>query len=655
MLLIKRVLVLACILITGILAAQTPRVISTKDKKLIKNFEKAFIAYQNKNLKEAESLLEKSVAKEPNFIEAHALLFDIYLDRENREKAIYHGDEILRINPRFSSSHLFFLAALKRESGMYAEAKEHLEMFLTIPSRNKNFDGFAKRDLANCIYAMEAIKNPLPFEPVNLGPGINTDKPEYFPCLTGDDRVMFFTRLIPNKFAFNGMHEDFFISQRSKEGIWGESVNFTQINSLMNEGAGTISADGSLFIFTGCEIYGDYGKGRTGEGSCDLFYSRRVGDAWATPKNLGKTVNTRNWESQPSLSADGRTLYFVRGTSGGRGVSNQNIYVTYQTEPDRWSTPKKLPDNVNTEFNEESVMIHPDGKTLYFSSDGHPGMGGLDIFVTRLQPDGSWSTPQNLGFPINSGADENSLLVDSKGYLAYFASDRPGGFGDLDLYSFELPENAKPIPTNYAKGLVYDVETKKPLEARIELENLSNGEKQSDLFSDKANGNFLMMLPTGNDYALSVNKPGYLFYSANFTLELSNSNSAFNPFEIEIPLTPIKAGGVVVLNNIFFDFDSFRLKDESKIELNRLHKFLVDNPSVRIEISGHTDNVGSASYNKNLSNSRAKSVVEFLIEKGIEGSRLTFVGYGSEKPIASNDTEAGKAKNRRTEFKVLDI
>jgi outer membrane protein OmpA-like peptidoglycan-associated protein/tetratricopeptide (TPR) repeat protein len=634
--------------------AQGPRVVSTTDKKLIKSFEKAYDAYQGRNVEEAIKIMEKAVDKNPEFQEGNALLFDLYLEMGDRNKAIFYGDQLLSVNPNFSSGHHFFMAGIKRELGRYEEALKHLEKFFSMPYRSKQFEEVALRDIESCRFAIEALKNPKDFNPINLGEGVNSKFPEYFPCLTGDDQIMFFTRLIPNKNAFNGVHEDFFISVKDEQGNWGSAQNFKQINSIMNEGAGTISADGSLFIFTACEIFDDYGQNRTGFGSCDLFFSRRVGDSWTEPKNMGRPVNSKAWESQPSLSADGRTLYFVRGISKGRRVDNQDIFVTYQTEQDKWTTPIRLPDNINTPFSEESVMIHPDGKTLYFSSDGHPGMGGLDIFVTRKQPDGSWSNPENLGYPINSGADENSLLVDSQGALAYFASDREGGFGDLDLYAFELPEELKPIPTTYAKGIVYDNDNRKPLGARLELENLTTGEKTNDLFSDASNGNFLMMLPLGNDYALSVSKPGYLFYSQNFTLK-GEGLSASNPYIIEVPLLPIKAGGVVVLNNIFFDFDRFELKAESRIELEKLTEFLTQNPSLKIEISGHTDNQGNANYNKNLSNNRAKSVVDFLVDKGIEKDRLSFKGYGAEQPLADNSTEEGRAKNRRTEFKVIDL
>jgi outer membrane protein OmpA-like peptidoglycan-associated protein len=306
---------------------------------------------------------------------------------------------------------------------------------------------------------------------------------------------------------------------------------------------------------------------------------------------------------------------------------------------------------INSRGKEESAHIHPDGKTLYFSSNGHVGMGGLDIYVSQKMPNGKWSEPINLGYPINTHKDENSLLVSPNGEIAYFASSREGGFGNLDLYSFVLPKEVRPTPVTFAQGLVVEAETKKPVEAKLRLSAVSSQSLISQLNSDAVSGEFLIALPAGQTYALSVTAEGYLFHSENFSLMENKSNE---PYALTVELQKIKPGSAIVLQNIFFDLDKDQMKMESLSELQELAGFLEANPEVRIEISGHTDNQGASEYNEALSLRRANAVKKHLVEReSIGTSRLETMGYGDSKPISPNDTEEGKAKNRRTEFKVL--
>ena len=406
-------------------------------------------------------------------------------------------------------------------------------------------------------------------------------------------------------------------------------------------------------VFTACELYGDlnYGDNRKGLGSCDLFYSTNIGGQWSAPQNLGGGVNSNLWESQPSLSADGRELYFVRGARSRSGVvAGMDIMVAEKIGENRYGNVRPLSDVINTPEDESSVLIHPDGQTLYFSSQGHPGFGGEDLFVSRRDANGEWGKPLNLGYPINTVRNENSLLVSAKGDLAYFASDREGGQGGLDLYSFYLPDGTKAIPVAYVKGVVIDNLTKKPLKADFQLYDLETKELIVDSKSDPKDGSFLITLPENRSYALSVDKDGYLFHSENFDLASNNSNK---PKELPVALTPIKAGERIVLQNIFFETAKYDLKTESEVELAKLYQFLSNNAALRIEIGGHTDNVGSEEDNLLLSENRAKSVYEYLLEKGIAADRIAYKGYGESMPIQSNDTEEGRAKNRRTEFMIL--
>ncbi|MBK7945009.1 MAG: OmpA family protein [Flavobacteriales bacterium] len=317
-----------------------------------------------------------------------------------------------------------------------------------------------------------------------------------------------------------------------------------------------------------------------------------------------------------------------------------------------WSKPEKLGPNVNTPMQEESVQIHPDGRTLYFSSNGHPSFGGLDIFVSRMQDDGTWGKALNLGYPINTGADENSLLVSADGRVAYFASDRSGGLGDLDLYSFELYAEARPQPVTYIRGHVTDKTNGSPVEADVELFDLSTGKLATAAYSDPKTGEFLVCLPSGRSYALNAGAEGYLFFSENYDVA---AGTAKEPVTLEVPLSPLTRGSVIALRNIFFNTASYDLLPASNAELDKLVKLLKANPTLRIELGGHTDNVGNDAANQKLSEQRANTVRDFVVKQGIDGARITAKGYGETKPVATNDTEEGRAQNRRTEVRVLRI
>jgi len=384
-------------------------------------------------------------------------------------------------------------------------------------------------------------------------------------------------------------------------------------------------------------------------GSCDLYISFKKGNKWTTPVNMGGNVNSNKWDSQPSISPDGTTIYFASARPGGKGGSD--IWKINLLPNGQWSRAINLGDTINTDKDENSPFMHFDNQTLYFCSDGHTGMGGRDLYYSRKDSSGKWGIPVNLGYPINTFADEFGLIVNAKGDTAYFSSDKEGGKGKLDLYSFELNKANRPLPVTYLKGIVYNSETKQKIEARFELINLKSSKVVYTSYSDPIKGDFLVTLPTENDYALNVSKEGYLFYSDNFTLSGNWTN--IEPFIKNVPLVPINIGGTVVLKNIFFETAKYDLKKESYIELNKLIAFLKTNVNLKIEISGHTDNIGGKEYNQTLSENRANSVYSYLIDKGIDSKRLTFKGYGDTKPIDTNDTDLGRSNNRRTEFKII--
>lgn len=645
-------LVFTSLLFTVIVRAQQ-RTLSTQSNKAEKAYYKAADCYELRDYECAISELKKAVALDEPFTEAWIVMGDAYADLGQHDEAAKAYNQALKVGRTFYPEVLFFAGTAELKMGLYDAAQKHLTDFLGQNPRPGMRKSLAEKKLLSCSFALEALKNPINFKPLNMGESVNSAHSEYFPCLTVDDKTLLFTRRLPDSKHAGREQEDFFISSKSDTG-WQKAVAMgAPINTWLNEGAPTLAADGKTLIFTACAIAKDYGEDRFGFGSCDLFVSQNQGGQWSEPQNIGSPVNTGSWETQPSISSDGKTLYFIKGITDRYGVYHQDIYTSRYDADSGWTLPHKLPPPINTDGTEESVFIHPDGKTLYFSSDGHPGMGGFDIFVSKRNNDGTWSQPLNLGYPLNTYHDENSLMVSGDGKTGYFASDREGGFGKLDLYSFLMPENAKPESITYLKGNVFDQSTFEKLGAHFDLVDLKTGLSVVSSNSDPITGAFLVALPGGSSYALNVAKDGYLFYSDHFDVE--GSFDFNSPFLKDIPLQAILVGEKVILRNVFFETDNYELKNASKVELDRLVQLLRKNKALTIEIGGHTDNEGSSEHNQELSLNRAKSVFEYLNSAGIAVSRMTYKGYGESQPVSTNTTEEGRAANRRTEFKITSL
>lgn len=622
--------------------AQSP--LSSKSSKAIKLYQEALANYNLLYYREAIKNLKSAIEADKKFIEAYILIGEISMDNGQEKEAIRDFIESIQLNPDFSPSVYFNLSQLEFNNGIYEDALIHVKKFLSYTIISDKSKKSAETLLKSCEFAIKAIKNPVPFNPINLGPNINTKYDEYWPSLSADEQTLIFTRQLPKNpdkpYVFWNLQEDFYFST-FENGQWTTAQPVgPPINTPGNEGAQSISADGKFMVFTGC--------GREdGYGSCDLYFSKKQGDEWSVPRNMGPPINTSAWETEPSLSADGKTLYFTSNRPNGKG--GMDIWKSTLNDNGTWSEPVNLGDSINTPFDEKSPFIHPDNKTLYFSSNGWPGLGRFDLFVSHKKDDNNWSTPKNLGYPINTNFDEEGLIVNAKGNKAYYSSTREGQ-GGRDLFSFEIYNEIRPDPVSYMKGKVFDAETNFPLKAHFELIDLKSDTLVMDAWSDAIDGSFLICIPSGKDYALNVNKKGYLFYSDHFTMTVGDFTK---PFLKDVPLQVIKVGEKVIMRNIFFDFDSYTLKTESKSELDKLLIFLTDNPNLQIEIRGHTDNTGSGEYNKKLSENRALAVVAYLINNSIDSKRITSSGYGDTQPIADNNTEDGRALNRRTEFKVI--
>ena len=607
---------------------------STKNSDAIKYFAIANQNLDDHSYDEAIENLKKAIGEDSRFIEAHAQLGDVLRMRHLYKQAVERYLKVIELSPDFNRSVYLKIGETEIYEAKYPQAQQHLEKYLAYQDLTPQNIAFAQKLLADAKFSIQAIQHPVPFKPVNMGPNINTANDEYLPVATADESMLIFTRKINN-------NEDFYKSLKVNS-KWDTATYLSdQINTPQyNEGAQSISQDGKFLFFTGCNR-------PDGRGRCDIYIARKKGDDWAKPFDLSDPINTSGWESQPSISADGRTLYFVSNKKGGYG--GYDIWKSKLTDKG-WGEPENLGPNINTAYNEQSPFIHPDDSTLYFGSNGWPGLGNKDLFVSRLGKDGKWQKPENLGYPINTNGDENGLTLTAYGNYAFFASDNLNGYGGYDIYTFELPANLRPHIVTYVKGNVYDAKTKDPLEAAVEIIDLQSNLPVYQDYSNKDEGDFLATITSGKNYGLNISKSGYLFYSENFSLIGYKEQK---PFHIKALLSPIEVGNKVILKNIFFDTNKFDIRDESKAELSKLIEFLNVNPTVHIEISGHTDNVGADQFNQTLSENRAKSVYEYLVTNGIAATRLVYKGYGKTQPIAPNTTDEEKAKNRRTEFMII--
>ena len=631
---------------------------SSKSQKAIELYEEASTYYVKGQTALALVTINKALERDAMFIEAYFMKADIfhYLQKFEDEKGA--------LVQAISIDSLYFVPAyfnMGKADFFLGNYKEAISWFRRYEELAKNRKQPLKVDdwIRKSEFAQKAKERPVKIVPRSLGDSVNSDLDEYWPSLTADDKTLVYTVLSPkdtNLYKMgnipktpNYFQEDFYESIRDESGQWQRRrAILPPLNTISNEGAQTLSADGQWMFFTAC------GR-RDSKGSCDIYFAQRTESGWSYPMNLESPVNTPYWESQPAFSADGRTLYYISNRPGGLG--KKDIWSATVVDFSSNGTPifgdlKNMGENINTPDDENSPFIHHDGKTLYFSSDGWPGMGQMDLFLSRKDSKGNWQKPENLGYPINTASDEIGLIVNAQGNMAYYSSDGiEGSLGGKDLYMFDLPQDLRPDPVSYVRGHVYDAETKERISAQFQLFDVKTGVLKASSGSSGYSGEFLLCLPPGNSYALNVSKSGYLFYSGHFNL--SGVHDASSPRIIDIYLKPIREGHQIVLENVFFAIDSYLLSDDSRVELDKVVAFMTENSSLIIEVQGHTDNQGTQAYNQQLSQQRAKSVVDYLISKGIASARLTFKGYGFTQPVAPNDTEEGRAKNRRTEMKVM--
>jgi outer membrane protein OmpA-like peptidoglycan-associated protein/tetratricopeptide (TPR) repeat protein len=608
----------------------------------------------------------------PNNARLNAMIGEIYLQTPQHEKSLEflkQARELEKDSPGIN----FLLANALQLNYQFQEAiglLRELRGSLT-PLELSRMGNLIDKRIAECNSGIQLVAKPTRVFVDNAGQEINSPYDDYSPLLSPDGKNLYFTTRRPLSRNPRVDKQDF----KYFENIFHATLNNKQwnlkgpvagkINSSGHDATAAISADGKLMV-----IFRSSKSGR-------FFETILENEQWSRPRVLPKSINSRGTSTSAALSTDGNTLYFISDRPGGYG--GKDIWVTSRIPGGPWSEPQNLGAVVNTEFDEEGLFLSPDNTTLYFSSKGHNTMGGFDIFKTQLQ-DGKWKQPVNLGYPINSPADDLFFKMAYDGKTAFLASVRPGGLGGSDIYMLSFPGPEKPFltqplsepiasqarptpevfldqeikqipPMTLLRGIVMDDETQNPLEATIELYDNEMDSLLAQFKTNPQTGAYFISLPGGKNYGIAVQAQGYLFHSENIDVVETN---VFREIINNIRMKKIEVGQSIVLNNIFFDSGTARLRAESYAELGVLYKLLVDNQNIRIEISGHTDNTGSAALNQKLSEERAKTVVDYLKQRGIDPDRLSYKGYGFTRPVASNDTSEGRQKNRRTEFEIID-
>ena len=625
------------ITLSGFSQVYDPQHISAKAVKL---YDKALDLLKDDAISEAIPLLLQSIKTDSNFVDAYLTMGGAFGQLKKYDQAVKLYERARRKDPDYFIIYNLPYSINLAGMGKFDEALAAVNSFLAYPKLNERSiksGQYRKKSYEFAIaYAAQHDNSIFAFTPLNLGDSVNTAHSEYYPSVTVTDSLLVFTR--------RGEHgrEDFVESRMNKQGFGQWKFIDGDINMETNKGALSVSQDGEWMVFA-AELSGQPHR------SFDIYISYYTPEGWSEPQNTGPNINTDYYESGPTLSPDKRALYFCSDRPGGYG--GRDLYVSYRQANGKWGTAINMGPTINSAGNEEAPFIHADNQTLYYTSDGLPGYGNSDLFVIRKGSNGEWGAPENLGYPINTIENEGSLAVSADGLTAYYASDRSDSRGGLDLYKFELRPGIRPYRTLYVKGKVIDKKTNKTLPSSVELTDNNSNQVLMKVQTDEV-GEYFITLPTGKDYTFTVNRKGYLFYSELYELSRKLADSVYKK---DIYLQPVELNAIFTFNNIQFATNSFRLPPAGHIELDKLIQVLTENPSLKVEISGHTDTIGKPEDNLKLSTNRARSIVDYLVSKGIDISRLSFKGYGATKPVADNNTEEGRAKNRRTGFTVTGL
>jgi len=609
--------------------------LSSNSKKAIKFYKEAESFYRQQDYKYAEDALNKALKKDENFKEAMLLLGDILRDQNKLIPAINIYKKLLLTDSLFYPKTYYFLANLYLEIENYEQAVFTYDLYLKVPDKSIIESSHAEAAYKKAVFIKNAIENPMDVEIKRLDFPLNSNNEEYINYVSPSEDYMVFTRKDYGDLGVASSYfREYFMESKKLNERWDNPAEVHLPNAKGNTGGMSLTFDGKKMFFTGCNWSNNHG-------SCDIYFSKKQSGEWSEVTLMGLGINSNAWDSQASVSADGNTMYFSSKRKGGKGGSD--IWKSEKLENGQWSPAINLGDSINSAANEMAPYIHPDGKTLYYSSDRFMGIGGYDLFISRKDITNQWTKGRNMGYPINTKYDEINIFPAMDGKKAWISSNRNADSTVYDIYSLKLNNLNKPQKIIFFAGKVIDKITKSPLNSIVQITDLKNGKIFSNSESDEGDGSFISVLYPHRNYAFNITKEGYLLYSSSlyFDKEEVNYNRVFE-------LSRIEKGLSVSLHNVYFDTNKWNLKSESYPELNKVFLLMKDNPKLKFLIEGHTDNTGTEKNNLELSEKRANAVKDYLISKGISGERLSHVGRGSEFPIADNNDEKGRSLNRRT-------
>ncbi|HTA28026.1 MAG TPA: OmpA family protein [Bacteroidia bacterium] len=614
------------------------------------------------------TFLKQAIALEPDYVAANfamgqEIIKSAYADNTPFDPAVPYFQTVIKNCPHYHSDPYYFVGISAFEANAYDQAVIYLQKYIDykdddVKKFSKDYDSYsydAKQKLKASKFYLNLFTSKVPFDP-HMVKGLCTDYNEYLAFISPDNQLAFFTRRMPyhNNFSSTqseeNMKEYFMMSQRKEDGTFeAGSPMPPPFNRGLNEGGPTITIDNKHLFFTICKPSADGGS------SCQVYFSDYTNGAWGEIKNLGQQVNDPSaWNSQPSIASDGQTLYFSSNRPGGMGKCD--LYKTIKDASGDWGPAVNLGPGINTAGNEKSPFIHTDSHTLYFSSDGWPGVGGFDIFYSRMDTSGKWSEPKNIGYPINSNQDEVGFFVSTDGKTGYFCSNDPNrtngeNMGGYDIYQFPLYQEARPEKVSLLTGKIKDDAGNPITGATITITDTKT-HKTAAVISDTVNASFAAVVNESQNqqYVATVTKKGYAFNSGIIT---SKDTFTGKPKNMDFNMKTLASGGNYVLNDIYYKTSSAQLETVSLAVVKEFAKYMKLNPTIKVKIAGYTDNVGSEQANQSLSSDRAFTVMQALTKEGIKGERLSFQGYGAANPVASNDTEEGRQKNRRTEFIII--
>ena len=612
-------------------------------KKAITLYDEALKDYKSGKSADAKAKLDLALEAEPSFAKAYILLGEMAYKMNPNTAATYY-EKSIEICSNADFMVLYKLAKIYYLNREYVKSKTKFIAFLESNSNKPNLIHEADSFIQVATFYDNILNHPVPFNPLPLE-GVNTSADEYLPVISPDNDILLFTRKFmkqSDKYsAFSGgkMVEEFSISKK-ENGVFNEGKGLSSpFNGGMNEGGASLSLDNKTMYLTICNVKGGYG-------SCDIWSTTNKEGKWLMMQNLGSGVNDSTWQSQTSVSGNGRTVYFSSDREGGFG--GKDIYKVEKDSMGYWSEPINLGPKINTSGDEKSPFIHTDDKTFYFSSNGQLTLGGFDIYYSRKDSTNQWQKPENIGSPINSDRDDLGFFVSTDGKNGYFASNKMKGIGGWDIYTFPLYEGARPQKVLFLKGKVQDDKGQAVRDAKIELKDLKTNEIIN--VDVDSSGEYVFARAMDNDQMMLVKKDGYFY---NSTTIKANDTKYEGVAKVNFGLQELKQGGSYKIKNLFFNNNSSEITADAALELLNLVVFMNENADVNIEVSGHTDNVGNDAANLSLSTNRSKAVHEFLIAHDIAGNRVRYRGYGETKPVATNESEDGRAMNRRTEVTVL--